>query len=72
MDVKIRVVVNAAKNEVKKLSDGYKIYITAPAREGKANKALREVLADYFNVRKSQVSIVKGAKSKDKIVSIGI
>ncbi|MFH1406573.1 MAG: DUF167 domain-containing protein [Candidatus Omnitrophota bacterium] len=68
--INVRVVPNAKKNEVKKENNLYKIYLSAPAREGKANKLLVEILADEFSVRKSQVRIIRGEKSRDKIVEI--
>lgn len=70
MTVNVRVVTGARKNEVFSIENGFKVYLNAPAVEGKANKALIEVLADYFKVKKSQVSIVKGLKGRRKIVEI--
>ncbi|MEO0130396.1 MAG: DUF167 domain-containing protein, partial [candidate division WOR-3 bacterium] len=50
--IKIRVIPNAKKNEVVKEENRLKVYLTAPPIEGKANKALIEILAEYFNVKK--------------------
>ena len=47
-----------------------KVYLTAPAVEGRANKALIEVLADYWGVKKSQIEITKGLKIRHKTVMI--
>lgn len=68
--VKVRVVPNAKKNLVKEFGEGLKVYVTAPPVEGKANKALLEVLAGHFRLKKSQLSITKGHASKDKFVAI--
>ena len=68
--VHIRVIPNAKKNEVKKFSNGFKVYLTAPPIEGKANKMLLRILADEFNLKKSQLSIARGANSKDKVIRI--
>ena len=68
--IRIRVVPNAKKNQVKKFGNGFKVYLTAPPVEGKANKMLLKILADEFNVNKSQLSITKGTNSRDKIISI--
>ena len=68
--VRIRVIPNAKKNEVKKFGDGFKVYLTAPPVDGKANKMLLKILADEFNLKKSQLSIAKGANSRDKIIKI--
>jgi len=35
-----------------------------------ANQALLELLANYFKTKKSQIKIIKGIKSKNKIIEI--
>lgn len=46
----------------------YKIHLTAPARDNKANHQLIEVLAEHFNTAKSLITIKAGATSKTKVV----
>lgn len=46
------------------------VAVTAPAVEGKANTAVVEALAEAFGVRRSQLRIVAGARSRDKVVEI--
>ncbi|MFH1049146.1 MAG: DUF167 domain-containing protein [Patescibacteria group bacterium] len=48
----------------------YKVYVTAAPEKGKANKKMIELLAEYFKVSKSQIRIVKGEISRNKIVEI--
>ena len=67
--IHVRVIPNAKKNEVKRFGAGYKVYLTAPPVEGKANKLLLKVLAEELGVKKSQIRIVRGANSRDKIIS---
>ncbi|MBU4056326.1 DUF167 domain-containing protein [Patescibacteria group bacterium] len=50
--------------------NSYKVYVTAPPEDSKANKKVIELLADYFKVAKSQVKIIKGEVSRNKIVEI--
>ena len=51
--------------------DGFlKIRVSAPAIEGKANKELVRFLADFFQVRKSDISIVSGEAARKKRVLI--
>lgn len=71
--LKIRVIPNASRNEVI-VEDGgkLKVRVTAKATEGKANKAVIEVLADYFGVKKSKVTLLQGEKSRDKILEMDI
>ena len=47
-----------------------RLRLAAPPVEGKANAALVEFLADYFNVPKRDVRITAGLKSRRKRVVI--
>ena len=47
-----------------------KIRLAAPPVEGKANAALITFLADAFGVPQRDVSLVRGEKSRDKVVRI--
>lgn len=52
---------------VETLPDGtLRLYVRAPAVEGKANRAAVELLAEYFGVPKSAVRLVAGATSRYK------
>ena len=67
----VRIQPRASKNEVLRLENGgIKIRLTAPPVDGAANEALVKFLADRFGVAKSQVEIVSGHTSRDKIVRI--
>lgn len=66
----IRVVPNAKQKKVVKEPGRLKVYLTVSPVDGKANKALLELLAEYFSVRKKQVRIVKGQKNRNKVVEI--
>ena len=70
MLIKIRVIPNAKKEEIKKDDNLYKVYLVSPPRKGKANKELVKFLAKYFKVKKSEVQIKKGEKSRNKLVEI--
>ncbi len=48
----------------------YQVFVKELPVDGKANEAVIRVLADYFNVSKSQVRIVVGGTSREKIVEI--
>lgn len=66
----LKVTPKAKKNSMKREGNIWKVCLTAPAMDGKANRALVEFLADHFNVRKSQIEIIKGLKSRHKTISI--
>ena len=48
----------------------YIIGVNAIPEDGKANKEVINVVADYFNVSKSNVKILSGLKSTKKIVEV--
>jgi uncharacterized protein (TIGR00251 family) len=67
----VRIQPRASKNEITAMENGsLKIRLTAPPVDGAANEALIRFLADTFAVSKSQVEIVSGQTSKNKIVRI--
>ena len=67
----VRVTTRSAKNEVVAIDqDHLKVKIKKAPVKGAANAELIKVLADYFKVSQSQVEILKGQRSKNKIVRI--
>lgn len=48
------------------------VYVHEPAIDGKANKAVTELLAQYFKVPKSHVQLVSGRTSRHKRFIIGL
>jgi uncharacterized protein (TIGR00251 family) len=46
------------------------VYVNAPPLEGKANRAILEALAGHYKIKKSQIVLVSGQKSKQKIFEI--
>jgi len=64
---KVIVQPRGSKNEIIGLqSDALKIRLTAPPVEGAANKMCIEFLAKSLKVRKSDVEIVRGQRSRTK------
>lgn len=62
---------NSKKEGVADISDDcISISIRAPAVEGKANVAIIEFLSEALDISKSCVTLEKGSKNKNKIVSI--
>lgn len=46
------------------------VKVTAPPSRGEANEDVRELLASHFHVPLSRVRIVRGEKSRHKLVSL--
>ena len=70
MKIEIKVTPNAKKTLIKQEEGLYKIYLQAPAVDGKANKALVKALGEYFGVKERQIEITKGLKSRRKTITI--
>ena len=71
MLISIKVKTNAKKNEVICVGDNiFEVRTTTSPEKGKANRHVIELLSKYFKVSRSSISIIKGAKSHNKIIDI--
>jgi len=70
MILNVRVIPKASRNFVKKEDGHFKVYLTKPAHDGLANMQLIELLSEFLNIKKYQIKIIKGQKSRDKFVEI--
>ncbi len=70
MKIDVKVIPNARKERVLDEGGLFKVYVTAPALDGKANKALIELLAGHFKIKKGNVRVIRGEKSREKVVEI--
>ena len=68
--INIKVIPNARKVEVVPDGDRFIVRVKAPAVGGKANKAVIEALAGYFNTNNKSVNIVQGLRSRKKVVEL--
>lgn len=69
--LKLHVTPRGSKNEVTGWrEDVLCVKITAPPVEGAANAAIVKFIADALGIRKSQVDMVSGEKSREKTLRI--
>ena len=70
--MKVKVIVKPGSKQEKVVSedDELVVYLHARAHDGEANKALVKILSEHFKVSKSCVSIIRGEKSREKLVEI--
>lgn len=70
-DIIVSVLPRSSRNEVVAENCSYiKVKLKASPVKGKANAELIEFLAEKFDVPKSQVEILKGLTSREKLVRI--
>lgn len=71
VSISVRLTPNASKDGILGYCDEYvKIKISAPPNENKANKKLISFISDFFNVAKSDVSMISGDKSRLKRIAV--
>lgn len=70
MKIKVRVVSRAKKEKIIEENGVVKVYVNDPALEGRANKRVVEMLAEFYHTKKYNVAIVQGETSREKIVEI--
>jgi len=69
--IKVYLQPRSSKNEiVGPYRDGIKVRVTAAPVEGRANEALLRFLAKEFGVTPSSIEIVKGHRSREKIIRV--
>lgn len=70
--ISVQVKASSRTHGIEDIGEGrYLMRVRAPAREGKANIEVVDMLAEYFGVAKSLVRIRIGASAKWKIIDIG-
>lgn len=68
MNIKIKLHPNSSHEKIEKLSENYyHVWIKERPFNDKANKGLKKFLKNYF---RKEIKIIKGLKSRDKIVEI--
>ena len=70
MRVQVKVKPNSKSEEVSREGDSFMVKVREPPREGRANQAVIKLLAEHFGVPKSQVRILSGFRSKNKVIEV--
>lgn len=67
----VRTQPGARRDEIVGVRDGVLVArVRAPAREGRANQALCRLIASRLGIRPSRVSVVRGERSREKLVRV--
>ena len=71
MRLRLRVSPGATRaGVVGRHGDAWKVSVTAPPTDGRANDAVLELLADTLAVPRAAVTLVSGHAARDKIVAL--
>ncbi|OIO52087.1 MAG: hypothetical protein AUJ11_01065 [Parcubacteria group bacterium CG1_02_44_65] len=71
MLIKVKAFPQAGKEEIiKKADDSFEIWVKAKPVQGRANRAISRVLADYFNLPAGKIRMLKGFKERNKIFEV--
>ncbi len=71
MRIIVSVITRAAQERVEKIGDGmYKVRVHAAPEKNKANYAVVQCIARYFNVPQKNVTIVAGRTARKKMIDI--
>ena len=67
----IKVKPGSSQEKIVETNEGeLTIYLRAKAHDGEANDALIKLLSKYYKVPKTSINIIRGAKSKSKIIEL--
>jgi uncharacterized protein (TIGR00251 family) len=70
-EVQVRLKPGASRNELIGLRDGLlQARVSAPPVDGRANKALCKLIAKSIGVAPSKVAVVRGDRSRQKLVRV--
>ena len=68
MKINVRVIPRAKINQVEVQPDGLvRVHTTTVPTDGKATNDVIKMLAEYYNVPKTSIKLVRGATSRDKV-----
>lgn len=71
MKIFIKAKPNSKNEGVERVDDAHFIIsVKEPPMQGRANEAIIKTIAEYFNVSRSQIRLVSGFSSKEKIFEI--
>ena len=66
-EIALRVTPKASRERLLWQEGQLRAYVTAPPENGKANEAVRKLLARAMGVAKTQLVLIRGATARDKV-----
>jgi uncharacterized protein (TIGR00251 family) len=70
MRIQVKVTPNSKVEEVSQKEDKFLVRVKEPPKEGKANRAVIRLLANYFKVPQHSIRVVSGLGNRNKVIEI--
>jgi hypothetical protein len=71
MKISVKVKPNSKENVVEPAGEKrYNVRVKEKAIEGRANEAVIKLLSEYFHAPRNKFVLIKGAKSRNKIIEL--
>ena len=70
MLIRVRVIPGSRSEGVSREGDLLVVRVREPPKGGRANRRVIELLSEYFGVPKSKVEIVRGHRSREKVIRV--
>ncbi len=70
MIIRIKVTPQSKTEGIVREEEIFLVRVKEPPKEGKANRAVIKLLADYFKVSQGQITITSGFSSRNKTIEI--
>ncbi len=71
MKIFVKAKPSAKEEKIEKISEtNFVVWVKEPPIKGKANRAIAKAIAAHFNVAPSQVRLVSGSSSRQKVFEI--
>jgi len=70
MKIQVKVKTNSRTQEVSQEGYNFTVKVKEPPKEDKANRAVVKLLAEHFGVPQSQVRILSGFRSRNKVIEV--
>ena len=70
MKIQVKVKPNSRTEELSREGNSFIVKVKESPKEGKANQAVIKLLAEHFGVSQSQISILSGFRSRNKVIEV--
>ena len=71
-EIAVRVTPRGGRDVIEAGAEGLRVRVTAPPEDGKANDAVRRLLAKAMGVAPTRLVLVRGATSRDKVFLLAV